>query len=121
LLYRILEWVETGEFGLASGARPDGGCTRVWDDQLVAPAEIVFDADVYLLKKAVAAALHARSDPDPASSVELIGDLLPTPIRAPASRAALATFEAAHPSPVRIVIEGDLLPEQNNGTGWEPS
>jgi hypothetical protein len=112
-----MEWVETGEFGLASGARPDGGYTRVWYDQLVAPGDVMFDADVYLLKKAVAAALHARFDPDLASSVELIGDLLPTPIRAPASPAAPASFEAAHPGPVRIVIEGDLPPEQWNRLG----
>ena len=117
LRHRIMEWVETGEFGLASGARPDGGYTRVWYDQLVAPGDVMFDADVYLLKKAVAAALHARFDPDLASSVELIGDLLPTPIRAPASPAAPASFEAAHPGPVRIVIEGDLPPEQWNRLG----
>jgi hypothetical protein len=99
LRYRILEWVEMGEFGLASGARPDGGYTRVWYDQLVAPADVVFDADVYLLKKAVAAALHARADPDLVLSIEPVRD------------------HAAHPGPVRIVIEGDLPPEQWNRLG----
>jgi hypothetical protein len=117
LRYRIMEWVEAGEFGLASGARSDGGYERVWYDQLVAPADVMFDADVYLLKKAVAAALHARSVPDLASSIEIIHGPVPTPVGAPASPAASATFEAAHPGPVRIVIEGDLPPEQWNRLG----
>src|SRR5271157_2085786 len=78
---RITEWVETGEFGLASGARPDGGYTRVWYNQLVAPAEVTFDADVYLLKQAVAVALQTPPDAAHASPVEPGRDSAPTSLQ----------------------------------------
>jgi len=57
---KIPEFVKKGEFGLASGARPDGSYSRVWfgDKDELDPDEIVFESDIYLLKKARAKRLR---------------------------------------------------------------
>jgi hypothetical protein len=117
LRYRIVEWVETGEFGLASGARPDGGYARVWHDQLVAPDEVMFDADVYLLKKATVAALKTPTDQNLASSIERNHNPVPAPIHAPANPAGPAMSNTTHSGTVRITIHGDVPPEQWNRLG----
>src|SRR5208282_1056363 len=109
---RIIEWVETGAFGLASGAQPDGRYARVWFNQLVAPAEITFDADVYLLKQAMAATLQAPSDPHAASAAEPAHDPSPAPIRAPVNPAGQTGSDTTRSGPVRITIHGDVPPEQ---------
>lgn len=54
---KILAWVESGDFGLASGARPDGTYDYVWFQEHIAPDEISFDSQVFLLKKDKARAL----------------------------------------------------------------
>ena len=41
---KIVEFVSRGDFGLASGRKPDGSYERVWFDELVAPDEVAFDA-----------------------------------------------------------------------------
>lgn len=51
---KIQEFVEKGDFGLASTAKPGGGYERVWFEERVAPEEIAFDAGVFLVKKATA-------------------------------------------------------------------
>jgi len=65
---KILEFVDHGDFGLASERKPDGTFERLWFRELVAPEEIAFDADVYLLRKNKADALKsaaARPAPQP--------------------------------------------------------
>ncbi len=47
---KIPEWVQKGEFGLAAGERPDG-YQRVWYAEPVAPEEVAFEPDVFLLRK----------------------------------------------------------------------
>lgn len=56
---KIPEWVEKGEFGLASGPLPDGGYQRVWYEEPVPPEEVTFGPDVHLLRKDRAVALKA--------------------------------------------------------------
>src|SRR6266566_6201098 len=51
---RIPEFVMRGDFGFASGAKNDGGYSRVWFNELLPPEEISFDSDVYLLLKQTA-------------------------------------------------------------------
>jgi hypothetical protein len=109
---RITEWVETGEFGLASGAQPNGGYLRSWFNQLVAPAEITFDADVYLLKPAVAAALKAVPAASQAPPCDPVRDPAPSP-QGPIEPMAKTTRSG----PVRITIRGDVPPEQWNRLG----
>lgn len=54
---KIVEFVERGDFGLASGLQPDGKYTWVWFAGYVDTAEVRFDGDVFLLRKSVAEGL----------------------------------------------------------------
>jgi hypothetical protein len=60
---KILEFVDNGDFGLASGRKPDGTFERLWFQEMAAPDEIAFDAGVYLLGKHAAAALKSGMAP----------------------------------------------------------
>ena len=48
---KVVEFVESGEFGLASGANDDGQYSRLWYKELVHADEVAFDHGVYLLTK----------------------------------------------------------------------
>jgi hypothetical protein len=65
---KIVEFVSRGDFGLASGRRPDGGYERVWFEELVAPDEVSFDAGVFLLRKDSAKALKTDAAREPVSA-----------------------------------------------------
>ncbi|MCX7933838.1 MAG: AAA family ATPase, partial [Planctomycetota bacterium] len=56
---KIVEFVNRGDFGLASGQKPDGSYERVWLGELIAPEEVAFEAGVFLLTKAKAQALKS--------------------------------------------------------------
>jgi len=57
---RIVEAVETGDFGLASGHRHDGTYDRLWYQDAVAGDEVTFEPSVFLLTRARAQALKAE-------------------------------------------------------------
>jgi hypothetical protein len=54
---KIVEFVMRGDFGLASGRKTEGTYERMWFQEMVAPDEVAFEADVFLLRKAAAEAL----------------------------------------------------------------
>jgi Protein of unknown function (DUF499) len=54
---RLPEFIMRGDFGFASGLKPEGGYSRVWFSELLPPEEISFDSDVYLLLGKTAAEL----------------------------------------------------------------
>src|SRR5207249_4353925 len=62
---KIVEFVGRGEFGLASGRKPDGNYERVWLQELVAPDEVAFETGVFLLRKVAAEALKSGVPPSP--------------------------------------------------------
>ena len=62
---KIVEFVGRGDFGLASGRKPDGNYDRVWFQELVAPDEVAFEAGVFLLRKIAAEALKSGAPPAP--------------------------------------------------------
>jgi len=109
---RIAEFVSAGEFGLASGAEPGGKYRRVWFREDVGPAEIAFEADVYLLTKALAEKLKSPgSTPVPPPEPEAVGPATPV------------TQETPHPdgggiaSHAIISVAGSIPPEQWNRLG----
>lgn len=57
---KIIDFVEKGEFGLASGRQPDGDYTRLWFQEMVSSDEITFDSDVYLIRKFKGAELKMK-------------------------------------------------------------
>jgi hypothetical protein len=54
---RLPEFIMRGDFGFASGLKPEGEYSRVWFNELLPPEEISFDSDVYLLLGKTAAEL----------------------------------------------------------------
>lgn len=66
---KIVEFVEKGDFGLASGQKPDGSFERVWFTESLPIDEITFDAGVFLLAKKNAQALKS-GDPLQSASPE---------------------------------------------------
>ena len=62
---KIVEFVTRGDFGLASGQKPDGGYERVLFNEFIDSAEIAFEPGVFLLLKARAKALKAIPEPIP--------------------------------------------------------
>src|SRR5439155_953088 len=66
---KIVEFVSHGEFGLASGHAADGSYQRIWFNEILAPEEVTFDADMFLLQKERAKALKSAPKP-PTSPVE---------------------------------------------------
>lgn len=116
LLSRIAQWVATGEFGLAAGARPDGGYDHVWHRRIVPLSEIAFDGDTYLLKAATVDALRQARTRAPAQ------DGTVQAITAQGSGAAISEPAPSLPAAedhgrARIAIRGDLPAEQWNRFG----
>jgi hypothetical protein len=66
---KIVEFVGRGDFGLASGQKPDGTYERVWFREPVTTDEVAFEVGVFLLTKATAQALRAGV-PTPAPGPE---------------------------------------------------
>jgi hypothetical protein len=66
---KIIEFVERGDFGLASGQKPDGTYERVWFQEPVPADEVAFEPGVFLLTKAKARALKT-GEPEPVSGLE---------------------------------------------------
>jgi hypothetical protein len=60
---KIVEFVTRGDFGLASGQKPDGGYERLLFNEFIDSAEIAFEPGVFLLLKARAKALKATPEP----------------------------------------------------------
>ena len=65
LRQKIVEFVETGSFGLASGLGADGGYVRLWHAEPITMDEVAFDDGVFLLTKAKAEALRTPTPDDP--------------------------------------------------------
>ena len=60
---KITEFVEHGDFGLATGQKSDGSYERIWFKESVAYDEVSFDAGVFLLNRSTAEALKIGQEP----------------------------------------------------------
>ena len=70
---RIVDFVNDGEFGLASGDKGDGDYERVWFNEPVGVDEVVFESGVLLLTKTKAERLRASvHDAEPAQQKDQI-------------------------------------------------
>lgn len=85
---KIIEFVESGDFGFASGPQPDGAYTRVWFKERIGADEVAFDQGVHLLTKAKAEALKSpvvAAEPGAGATAEPEGgETAPTPGAGPA-------------------------------------
>lgn len=117
---KIVEFVRNGEFGLASGPRPDDGYERLWYKQLISPDEVAFEPGVFLIKKARAEALSAPPQPPvtppvppPAGGDEVII----TPPPGPEPDPGPGPTPPTPPATQTIRLSGSVPPETWNRIG----
>ena len=60
---KIVEFVENGDFGLASGTKNGGAYERVWYHEPIGAEEVAFESSVFLLTKAKAQQLKSQPEP----------------------------------------------------------
>ncbi len=122
LRQKIVELVENGEFGLASGTMENGGYERLWYAEQVAADEVAFEQQVFLLTRARSEEIASSAAPQ-ATPPETARDAgLP---------AAAETKTEPEPEPepvapsdgreaetsVRLQVSGDVPPESWNRIG----
>ena len=117
---KIVEFVQDGHFGLASGARGAGGYERLWFAETVAPEEAAFEDGVFLLTAARAEGLRAPSPPpEPPPPPGPSGPLGPTPSETGPS--PLPTGRGARPgtgeATATLRLKGAVPPETWNRLG----
>ncbi len=112
---KIVEFVFRGDFGLASGPRPEGSYERVWFQELVAPDEVAFEAGVFLLTKTRAAVLKAGAPPLPLPGPEPQTRLEPGPC--PESEPAPGPEPESGTQTKTIRLTGTVPPEVWNRLG----
>jgi len=76
---KLVEFVGRGEFGLASGPKPEGGYERLWFSEPIPSDEIAFESGVVLLKKAKAQELRKKPTPEPGDTGPATGPQTPGP------------------------------------------
>ena len=111
---KVVEFVESGSFGLASGPRDDGGYERLWFAEPVGAEEVAFEASVFLLTKERATQLRAspredREGPKPAPP--------PPPDPAPTSEPGSGTGSAPDVPKTTLRLIGTVPPEMWNRLG----
>lgn len=62
---KLVEFIGRGDFGLASGPKPDGSYERLWYTEPVSADEVAFDPGVVLLKKSKAEELRKKPSTPP--------------------------------------------------------
>jgi hypothetical protein len=108
---KIVEFVGKGDFGLASGQRPDGSFEHVWFEEMIGPEEVAFEVGVFMLMKEKAMAYKEGLKPKP--------ELVPEP--SPALEPEPTTEEPSQPSDetrlATLRIVGVVPPEIWNRLG----
>lgn len=106
---KITEFVGNGDFGLASGPKPDGSYERVWYEELISPDEAAFESGVFLLKKDKAKTLKSgKTEKQPAEPS-------PEPDFGSVSQPEPRPFSGTEPRKLRLV--GTVPPEAWNRLG----
>jgi hypothetical protein len=106
---KIVEFVEKGDFGLASGSRPDGSYDRVWFVEPVGYDEVSFEAGVFLLLKTKAKTLKSTPEPSQKPGTVTTPEPRPEPIPEPEPTQGLMTRTFS--------ISGQVPPEIWNRLG----
>jgi hypothetical protein len=117
---RITEFVQRGEFGLASGHNPDGSYAHIWFEEKIDSMEISFEPDVFLLLKAKVQSIkkpEQKQEPVLPAQDHLIKDtsLFPQPFAK--DTPSLETPVVPVPSEKIIQITGKIPPDSWNHIG----
>ncbi len=121
---KIVEFVEHGDFGLASGKKADGTFDRVWFQEPVGGDEVAFEAGVFLLRKGIAEALKAgvasTSPPAPPSDFPVAppseADSAKSPQPSPAAGTRTLRLCGAIPPEIWNRLGTRILPKLRAGT-----
>ena len=111
---KIVEFVEGGSFGLASGTGDDGGYERLWFAEPVGAEEVAFEASVFLLTKKKAETLRKapeESRPHPEPSPEPYPEATPRPEPGPTAESD------SRSNTVTLRLTGTIPPEIWNRLG----
>jgi hypothetical protein len=114
---KIVEFVTRGDFGLASGQKPDGGYERITFNEFTDPADVTFESGVFLLLKARAKALRASPEPMPPGRPEPGPSPTPTPIPEPEPSPEPEPIPSPGPAVRTFRVSGDVPPEIWNRLG----
>jgi hypothetical protein len=125
---KIQEFISKGEFGLASGAKPDGTYERIWFGTPVPQEEITFESGVFLLRKERAKALQQApgesvATPAPPTLFPVEPDrndtdgegTQPSPEPAPASKSLVFKISGSVPAESWNRFGSKLLPKLRTG------
>ena len=113
---KIVEFVSRGDFGLASGRRPDGTYDLVFFDEYPDPADVTFESGVFLLLKATAAKLKVSEEQPPGGGVEPPSpEPMPPPV--PGTESTPEPELTPIPGAKRFRIRGEVPPEIWNRLG----
>jgi hypothetical protein len=126
---KIVEFVNRGDFGLASGLKADGTYDRVWYGEMISADEVAFELGVFLLTKAKAQVLKCaiKSEPSPVPESKVGGGatLIPEPTSSlrpePAVTARTRVFHVAGKVPPEVWnrLGTRILPKLRSGTNLE--
>ncbi len=113
---KIVEFVGKGDFGLASGQKPDGTYDRIWFNEPITHDDVTFDSGVFLLRKERAKALI--NSPSPQPGPQTVPQPEPTPQPEPVPSPTLPRPEPT-PGPVTktLRVVGTIPPELWNRLG----
>ena len=123
---KILEFVESGSFGLASGTGDGGGYERLWFAEPVGAEEVAFEANVFLLTREKAEALRKtpeedrpRAEPSPEPDPEATPKPESGPTPKPDSGNNTATLRLTGTVPPEIWnrLGTKVLPKLRSGDG----
>lgn len=112
---KVVEFIKRGDFGLASGRKPDGGYERILFNEFTDPADVTFESGVFLLSKAKAKILKAESELEPGGGTEPGPTPEPEPIPGPEPKPEPEPTRGATTRTFRI--SGDVPPEIWNRLG----
>ncbi len=113
---KIAEFVAKGDFGLASGQKPDGTYERVWCQETITQDEVAFESGVFLLTKAKAQALKVDV-PEPVPGPEQQPAPGPGPVPGPGPRPEPGPTPAPGVQTKTIRLVGAVPPEVWNRLG----
>ena len=118
---KIVEFVESGHFGLSSGSKNDGSFDRLWYAEPVGPEEVAFEAGVFLLAKAKAEELRStpgdppQPQPEPSPGPEPQAGPEPEPEPSPEEQKTTLRLAGTVPPEVWNRLGTRVLPKLRSG------
>ena len=117
LRQKVQEFVEKGDFGLASGEKEPGTFNRFWYRQPVSADEVRFDSDTFLITRARAEQMLAPPQPAPEPEPEHSPDPQPSPEPGPTPPVGSQQPLPATPQRTTLRLRGTVQPESWNMVG----